>query len=63
MGIWVELGIFGLALAFGIWQIRDVARERAKREAAQAREPEHERGQERAAKAATGQTPQDGSDH
>ncbi len=24
MGIWVELGIFVLALAFGVWQIRDV---------------------------------------
>lgn len=24
MGIWIELGIFVLALAFGLWQIHDV---------------------------------------
>ena len=28
MGIWVELGIFGLALAFGLWQIHDVKKAR-----------------------------------
>ena len=38
MGIWIELGVFALALAFGLWQIRDVKkamaeRERAKKEA------------------------------
>lgn len=38
MGIWIELGVFVLALAFGLWQIRDVKkamaeRERAKKEA------------------------------
>ncbi len=34
MGIWIELGIFALALAFGLWQIHDVkrARERTRRE-------------------------------
>lgn len=31
MGIWVELGVFGLALAFGLWQIHDVGQERRKR--------------------------------
>ena len=43
MGIWIELGVFGLALAFGLWQIHDVkkareasARRRAEAEAAQA---------------------------
>ena len=30
MALFFELGIFALALAFGIWQIRDVAKERAK---------------------------------
>ena len=57
MGIWVELGIFGLALAFGIWQIRDVAKERAKREAAQSRDGE------RSAPAPTDQSGRGGSDH
>ena len=33
MGIWVELGVFVLALAFGLWQIHDVkkAREASRR--------------------------------
>ncbi len=34
MGIWIELGIFGLVLVFGLWQIHDVGQERRKREAA-----------------------------
>jgi hypothetical protein len=34
MGIWIELGIFVLVLAFGLWQIHDVGQERRKREAA-----------------------------
>jgi hypothetical protein len=32
MGIWVELGIFGLALAFGLWQIHDVKKAMKERE-------------------------------
>lgn len=24
MGIWIELGVFAIALAFGLWQIHDV---------------------------------------
>jgi heme exporter protein D len=34
MGIWVELGIFVLAIAFGLWQIHDVkkAREATRRQ-------------------------------
>ena len=41
MGIWIELGVFALALAFGLWQIHDVqqARERTRRERAQAQRP------------------------
>ena len=31
MGIWIELGLVVLLLAFGLWQIRGVKRERAKR--------------------------------
>jgi hypothetical protein len=33
MGMWIELGIFVLVLAFGLWQIHDVGQERRKREA------------------------------
>lgn len=34
MGIWIELGVFALALAFGLWQIRDAnkAREESRRQ-------------------------------
>ena len=35
MGIWIELGVFVLALAFGLWQIRDVKKAMAARERAQ----------------------------
>ncbi len=28
MGIWIELGVFVLALAFGLWQIHDVKKAR-----------------------------------
>ncbi len=40
MGIWIELGIFGLALAFGLWQLHDVkkAREETQRQKARERE-------------------------
>jgi hypothetical protein len=34
MGIWIELGVFVLALAFGLWQIRDVKKAMAERERA-----------------------------
>ncbi len=46
MGIWVELGIFVLAIAFGLWQIHDVkqAREATRRQ----REREAQAEQERA---------------
>ena len=40
MGIWVELGIFVLAIAFGLWQIHDVkqAREATRRQRERERE-------------------------
>ena len=40
MGIWLELGIFGLVIAFGLWQIHDVkrAREATRRQRAQEKE-------------------------
>lgn len=31
MGMWIELGIFVLVIAFALHQIRDVRREQAKR--------------------------------
>ena len=31
MGIWIELGVFVLALAFGLWQIWDVKQAMAQR--------------------------------
>jgi ABC-type nickel/cobalt efflux system permease component RcnA len=33
MGMWIELGIFVLVLAFGMWQIHDVGLEHRKRQA------------------------------
>lgn len=42
MGIWVELGVFGIALGFGLWQLYDVRQARresaARRQAAQDRQ-------------------------
>ena len=35
MGIWIETGVFLLVLAFGLWQIQDVKKERRKRSQAQ----------------------------
>lgn len=32
MGIWIELGIFGLVFVFAFWQLHDVKKERRKRE-------------------------------
>ena len=49
MGLWIELGIFVLALAFGLWQIHDVkkARERSRQQGATAR-PDGRRQDQRA---------------
>jgi hypothetical protein len=33
VGIWIELGIFLLVIAFAMWQIHDVGLERKKRQA------------------------------
>ena len=50
MGIWVELGIFGLALAFGLWQLYDVkqARKETRRRKEQALEQEREQAKAQA---------------
>lgn len=58
MGIWLELGVFGLAFAFAAWQFYDLKREREKRQARQAREArEAQAAREAAAPAA--ETPAD----
>ena len=38
MGIWIELGVFLIALGFGVWQLRDVKRAQAERRAREATE-------------------------
>jgi len=38
MGIWVELGIFLLVLAFGFWQLHDVKKAQAERRQREATE-------------------------
>lgn len=47
MGIWLELGIFGVVLIGGLWQIRDArrahARSVAERQAREAREAQKAR--------------------
>jgi hypothetical protein len=42
MGIWLELGIFLVILAFGVWQLHDVKKaqaERRRRDAAEHKDP------------------------
>lgn len=64
MGIWLELGIFGLVFVFAFWQMHDVRKaqeqtrqQRAREKAAQ--EAAHEAmDQEAAAKPATNKTDQ-----
>ncbi len=38
MGIWIELGIFILVIAWALWQIHDVKKAQAKTRADKARE-------------------------
>lgn len=48
MGLWVELGIFGLALAFGLWQLHDVKKAREETQRRKALEQQRqEKGQAR----------------
>ncbi len=37
MGIWIELGVFAVALAWGLWQLHDVKKAREKTQADKAR--------------------------
>ena len=43
MGLWVELGIFGLALAFGLWQLHDVKKAREETQRRKALEQQRQR--------------------
>ncbi|MDP2264521.1 MAG: hypothetical protein Q8K24_15330 [Hydrogenophaga sp.] len=40
MGIWIELGIFVVVLAWGFWQLHDVKKELARTRAENARQAE-----------------------
>jgi len=40
MGIWIELGVFGLVFVFAWHQLRDLKRERLKRESLKAQSEE-----------------------
>ena len=37
MGIWIELGVFGVVIVWGLWQLHDVKLARAKTQADKAR--------------------------
>jgi hypothetical protein len=45
MGIWLELGIFGIVLAFAFWQMHDVRKAQAETRRQREMEREKERGQ------------------
>ena len=67
MGIWIELGVFLVALAFGLWQIQDVkkaqAQTRRQRELEQQQQLQREREREREVGLQPGQptgAPEDG---
>ncbi len=47
MGIWLELGIFLIVIAFGLWQIHDVKKAR---EATQRRKAQEQQKQEQASR-------------
>lgn len=45
MGIWLELGIFGIVLAIAFWQMHDVRKAQAETRRQREMEREKERGQ------------------
>lgn len=55
MGIWIELGIFGIVIVFALWQLHDVRQAKLKRQREQQSKraqkhgaaPEHMHEQER----------------
>jgi hypothetical protein len=40
MGMWIELGVFGLVFVFALHQLRDLKKERLKRESLKAQSEE-----------------------
>jgi hypothetical protein len=51
MGIWLELGIFMVVLAWGFWQLHDVKQAKAQRLAEEARRAEASRQSSKAQEA------------
>jgi heme exporter protein D len=58
MGIWLELGIFGLVFVFAFWQMHDVrkAQEQTRQQRAREKAAQDAKDQEAAAKPATEET-------
>jgi heme exporter protein D len=58
MGIWLELGIFGLVFVFAFWQMHDVrkAQEQTRQQRAREKAAQDAKDQEAAAKPATDET-------
>ena len=58
MGIWLELGIFGLVFVFAFWQMRDVrkAQEQTRQQRAREKAAQEAMDQEAAAEPATDKT-------
>jgi ABC-type nickel/cobalt efflux system permease component RcnA len=58
MGIWLELGIFGLVFVFAFWQMHDVrkAQEQTRQQRAREKAAQDAMDQEAATKPATGET-------
>ena len=59
MGIWLELGIFGLVFVFAFWQMHDVrkAQEQTRQQRAREKAMQKAMDQEAAAKPAAEETP------
>jgi hypothetical protein len=59
MGIWLELGIFGLVFVFAFWQMHDVrkAQEQTRQQRAREKAAQESMDQEAAAKPAAEETP------
>jgi type II secretory pathway pseudopilin PulG len=59
MGIWLELGIFGLVFVFAFWQMHDVrkAQEQTRQQRAREKAAQEAIDQEAAAKPAAEETP------
>jgi type II secretory pathway pseudopilin PulG len=60
MGIWLELGIFGLVFVFAFWQMHDVrkAQEQTRQQRAREKAAQEAMDQEAAAEPATNKTVQ-----